>query len=118
MSKLNTVSESIINESEDSYDDYPQAATDNARRALAYKDKEGNPKKCGTEVGWARAHQLANREKISKKTIQRIANFNRHGQNKDNPYDKGCGKLMWDAWGGTEGIEWAIKKIKQIKEQK
>ena len=21
---------------------------------------------------------------------------------------------MWDAWGGTSGVEWAIKKLEQI----
>ena len=23
-------------------------------------------------------------------------------------------RIMWDAWGGTSGIEWAINKLKQI----
>jgi hypothetical protein len=22
--------------------------------------------------------------------------------------------LMWDAWGGTSGVEWAINKLKEI----
>jgi len=43
-----------------------------------------------------------------------MASFKRHQQHKDVPYDEGCGGIMWDAWGGTSGIEWAIKKLEQI----
>jgi hypothetical protein len=30
------------------------------------------------------------------------------------PYSEGCGGLMWDAWGGDAGIEWASRKLEQI----
>lgn len=43
-----------------------------------------------------------------------MASFKRHQQNKDVKYGEGCGGLMWDAWGGIEGIEWAIRKLEQI----
>lgn len=101
-----------------SYSDYPKAATENAKRALKYKEESGNPKGCGTLVGWARANQLAKREAISEDTVKRMASFNRHRQNKDVPYDEGCGGLMWDAWGGTEGVDWAIRKSEQIDKEK
>ena len=101
-----------------SYNDYPQSASNNAKRALNYREESGNPKGCGTPVGWQRANQLANRESLSERTVKRMASFKRHQQNKDVPYEEGCGGLMWDAWGGTSGIEWAIKKSKQIDEDK
>ena len=69
-------------------------------------------------VGWTRARQLANREKISRDTIARMASFKRHQQNKDVPYDEGCGGIMWDAWGGDAGINWAIRKLDQIDNRK
>lgn len=97
---------SIVN---DTYNDYPKAASENACRALKYKDKE--EPKCGTLVGWKRANQLCNKENISLETIGRMASFKRHQQHKDVPYDEGCGGLMWDAWGGDEGIEWALRKM-------
>jgi uncharacterized protein (DUF433 family) len=97
----------------ESYNDYPEAATNNAKRALAYAEKNGWGS-CGTPVGKARANQLANKEPISRDTIARMASFKRHQQNKDVPYSEGCGGLMWDAWGGTDGIEWAIRKLDQI----
>ena len=96
------------------YNDYPQSATTNAKRALKYKDEKGSS--CGTPVGWTRARQLANREALSRETIARMASFKRHQQYKDVPYSEGCGGIMWDAWGGTEGVEWAIRKLKQIDE--
>ena len=94
------------------YNDYPKSASNNAKKALKYRN-ENNPD-CGTPVGWARANQLAKGENISRDTIARMASFKRHQQHKDVPYSEGCGGLMWDAWGGTSGIEWAIRKLKEI----
>lgn len=96
----------------DTYNDYPKSASENACRALKYRDKE-NPD-CGTRVGWTRANQLCNNENISVETIGRMASFSRHQQHKDVPYNEGCGGLMWDAWGGDEGIDWAIRKMEWI----
>ncbi len=96
----------------ETYNDYPKAASNNAKRAIKYKEEKGTT--CGTRVGWTRAGQLARRENISRETIARMASFKRHQQNKDVPYDEGCGGLMYDAWGGTEGVEWAIRKLEQI----
>lgn len=100
------------------YTDYPQSATNNAKKALKYRDESGNPNDCGTRVGWVRANQLANREPISEDTVKRMASFNRHRQHKDVPYTEGCGGLMWDAWGGTSGIDWAIRKSEEIDNMK
>lgn len=97
---------------EETYNDYPEAATNNAKRALKWKEEKGSD--CGTPVGWTRARQLANRERISRDTIARMASFKRHQQWKDVPYEQGCGGIMWDAWGGDAGIEWAIRKLNQI----
>ena len=100
----------------ESYDDYPQAASNNAARAVKYAEENGWGD-CGTAVGKARAHQLANREPISEETIARMSSFRRHQQHKDVPYEEGCGGLMWDAWGGEEGIAWAERKLDQIREE-
>ena len=96
----------------ESYNDYPEGAVNNAKRAVEYKEKNGSS--CGTRVGWTRAGQLARREKISRDTISRMASFKRHQQHKDVPYSEGCGGLMWDAWGGSAGVNWAISKLKEL----
>ena len=99
----------------ETYNDYPESASNNAKKAIKYKEENGSD--CGTQVGWTRARQLANKEKISKETIGRMASFNRHQKNKDVPYDEGCGGIMWDAWGGTSGINWAIKKMESFRNE-
>jgi hypothetical protein len=98
----------------ESYSDYPESAKKAARRALDWVEKNGWGS-CGTAVGKARANQLSKGEAISEETIARMASFARHAQNKDVPYSEGCGGLMWDAWGGTAGIEWASNKLESIR---
>ena len=99
----------------ESYTDYPQSATNAAKRALEWKESHPD-NDCGTRVGLARANQLANRRPISEDTIARMASFKRHQQHKDVPYSEGCGGLVWDLWGGTAGIEWAsrIRRDKNV----
>jgi hypothetical protein len=97
----------------ESYSDYPEGAKNNAKRALAWVEKNGWGT-CGEATGKARANQLAKGEPISRDTIARMASFKRHQQHKDVPYSEGCGGLMWDAWGGSAGVNWAIGKLKEI----
>lgn len=101
----------------ESYTDYPQAATENAKIALRWAEEHGWGD-CGTPVGKQRANQLANREPISEDTISRMAAFERHRQNSKKELGDGCGRLMWLAWGGDEGVEWASRKLKQIRDEK
>jgi len=96
----------------ESYTDYPQSASNNAKKAIEYKEENGSS--CGTQVGWTRARQLADRKPISRDTIARMASFKRHEQHADVPYTEGCGGIMYDAWGGKSGVNWAISKLKQI----
>jgi hypothetical protein len=98
------------------YSDYPKAARNNAKRALKWKKENGSS--CGTSVGWTRAAQLARGASLSRSTIARMASFKRHQQHKDVPYSEGCGGLMWDAWGGSAGVNWAISKLKKIDSEK
>ena len=100
----------------ETYNDYPESAKNAAQRALDWADENGWGS-CGTAVGKQRANQLAKGENISEDTIARMASFARHKQNSDTPYSEGCGGLMWDAWGGTAGIEWASNKLKKIREE-
>lgn len=101
----------------ESYDDYPKAATENAKRALRWAAENGWGD-CGTAVGKMRANQLAKGEAISRDTIARMAAFERHRQNSKGPFTKElCGPLIWAAWGGDEGVDWAQRKLEQIKKE-
>jgi hypothetical protein len=98
----------------ESYTDYPEQATENAKIALRYVEENGWGS-CGTAVGKVRANQLANKEPISEDTISRMASFERHRENSQKELGDGCGRLMWLCWGGDAGIEWAQRKLEQIK---
>ena len=97
--------------------DYPQAAVNNAKRALKYAEENGWGS-CGTPVGRRRASQIASRSNLSDDVIKRVYSFlSRHAQNADVPYDEGCGGLMYDAWGGKSMLPWAKKKVEQMEEK-
>lgn len=114
MNKINQLLDELQSSEElKSYSDYPEGARNNAKRALKWAEENGWGS-CGTDVGKQRANQLANGEAITRDTIARMASFKRHQQHKDVPYSEGCGGLMWDAWGGSAGVNWAISKLKQI----
>lgn len=98
----------------ETFTDYPQSASNNARRAKKWLEENGNPNNCLTNVGRRRMTQLANREPLSRDVVGRMAKFKRHQQHKDVPYDEGCGGIAWDAWGGTSGINWAIRTIERL----
>ena len=114
-----------ISESAETYTDYPESATNNAKKALAWKEKYGRGEvKGGTSVGWTRANQLAKGEALSRDVVARMAQFNRHRKNskvdpkfKSTPW-KDNGYVAWLIWGGTSGVDWAIKKMEQIRNKK
>ena len=102
--------------------DYPQAATDNAKRALAIREEEGTD--CGTPVGWESARIIANKEAITEQRLPRIYSF----LSRAKVYDKGsfkdedgkqiCGSIMYAAWGGDEMHRWAERTLENMEEEK
>jgi hypothetical protein len=97
----------------ESHSDYPQEVKDVAKRVLNWVDKNGWGS-CGTDVGKQRANQLAKGEPLSVSTIHRMYSYlSRHkGDLKSSKsYDDGCGKLMYDSWGGEPALQWAERKI-------
>ena len=107
----------------ESYNNYPQSATNNAKRMIEWREKYGRDVvTAGTDIGWKRASQLANRENISLDVVKRMAQFNRHRENakidpklKDTPW-KDNGYVAWNLWGGTAGVDWAIREVNKLKE--
>ena len=96
-----------------SFSDYPDSVKNNAKRALKWAEENGWGS-CGTGVGKQRANQLANGEAISLATIKRMYSYlSRHAPdlNSSKSYEDGCGKLMYDAWGGKSALSWAKTRI-------
>jgi hypothetical protein len=108
----------------ESYNDYPKEASENACKVLRWIDEYGRDEVDGmTETGLARANQLCNRENISEETIARMAAFERHRKNstiapeyKGTPW-KDKGYVAWLGWGGDAGVEWASRKLEQIRNE-
>lgn len=90
-----------------------------AKRALKWHE-EGKPG--GTQVGLARANQLAKRETLTERTVLRMYSFfSRHEPDKAatgfNSGEEGYpskGRVAWDMWGGDAGYTWSTKKRNQI----
>lgn len=91
----------------------PQTVRSNARRGLELRKKYNRG---GTEVGVARARNLANGDAISYDTIKRMNSFfARHEVDKKG---EGWGKdsagyIAWLLWGGDAGWSWARGIIRQ-----
>ena len=104
----------------ESYSDYPDSVKNNAKAVLKYADENGWGS-CGTSVGKQRANQLAKGEPISLDTIKRMYSYlSRHAGDLDSSkgYGDGCGKLMYDSWGGKSALSWAEAKIKSVEKEK
>lgn len=98
--------------SEDSGFSAPEAARKEAKQGLEWRREHGRG---GTEVGVARARDIARGAKLSEDTIKRmISFFARHEGNKKaegwSPGDSGYpsnGRIAWALWGGDAGRSWA-----------
>lgn len=100
----------------ETYNDYPDSVKNTAQKALDWANENGWGS-CGTQVGKTRANQLANGEPISIETIKRMYSYlSRHKVDlqSSKSYEDGCGKLMYDAWGGEPALAWAERKLNSI----
>ena len=97
----------------ESYSDYPDSVKNNAKAVLKYVEENGWGS-CGTPVGKQRANQLAKGEPISRETVKRMYSYlSRHKVDleRSKGYGDGCGKLMYDSWGGLSALRWAESKV-------
>jgi len=91
---------------------------DTAQRVLDWVEENGWGD-CGTAVGKTRASQLAKGDNISLETITRMFSYlSRHKVDLESSksYDDGCGKLMYDSWGGEAALGWAEREMKKATE--
>lgn len=98
----------------------PQGVQEEARRALEWI-KEGHAGANFTDVGRARASQLANGEGVSRKTLARMKSFlARHAVDSQgkgySPGEAGFpspGRVAYAAWGGKAAKTWVDKLYRQ-----
>lgn len=123
-SLIQAVQKSLIDEMNKSegggYTDYPEEASENAKKVVEWKKKYGDEIKGMTRLGWIQTNQLAKKSPLTTKTVQRIAAFATHQKNvklsdkfAETPW-KDRGYVAWLGCGGTAGIDWAKQKIRDI----
>ena len=97
----------------ESYPDYPDAVSNNAKRGIELNEKVNN--KCATQVGKVRAQQLAKKEPITVETIKRMFSYlSRAGEHYDEGDTEACGTISYLLWGGKAGLRWAGAKLKEL----
>ena len=86
----------------ESYADYPDAVSNNAKRGIELNEKVNN--KCATQVGKVRAQQLAQGKAVTVETVKRMFSYLSRAQEY---YDEGnseaCGTISYLLWGGKAG---------------
>jgi len=97
----------------ESYRDYPDSVSNNAKRGIELNEKGGN--KCATQVGKVRAQQLAQKQPVSVETIKRMYSYLSRAQEYYDEGDKeSCGYISYLLWGGLSGKRWAESKLKEL----
>ena len=101
----------------ESFSDYPQSVSNNAKRGIELNKKVNN--KCATQVGKVRAQQLADRKPISMETIKRMFSYLSRAEEYYKTGDtEACGYISYLIWGGKSAKTWAESKIKQDEKKK
>jgi len=99
----------------ETFKDYPQAVSNNAKRGIELNEKVNN--KCATQVGKIRAQQLAQKENISLQTLKRMYSYLSRAQEYYDEGDKeACGTISYLLWGGKAGLRWSESKLKELGE--
>jgi len=97
----------------ESYSDYPDAVSNNAKKGIELNEKVGN--KCATQVGKVRAQQLAGKEPISVETIKRMYSYlSRAEEYYEEGENEKCGTISFLLWGGLAGKRWSESKLKEL----
>ena len=97
----------------ESYADYPDAVSNNAKRGIELNEKVNN--KCATQVGKVRAQQLAKKEAVTVETIKRMFSYlSRAEEYYDEGDSEACGTISYLLWGGKAGLRWAGAKLREL----
>jgi hypothetical protein len=97
----------------ESYSDYGDGIRNNAKRGIELNEKVGN--KCATQVGKVRAQQIANGEKLSVETIQRMYSYlSRAEAYYDESDMEACGTISYLLWGGKAALSWSRNKLREL----
>lgn len=99
----------------ESYNDYPDAVSNNAKRGRELNEKVNN--KCATDIGKIRSADLEAKRNLSVETIKRMYSYlSRAGEYYDEGNNEACGTISYLLWGGKAGLRWSESKLKELGE--
>ena len=99
----------------ESFSDYPESVSNNAKRGIELNESVNN--KCATQTGKVRAQQLAQGKPISLETIKRMYSYlSRAEEYYDENDTKACGTISYLLWGGKSALSWSRNKLRELGE--
>jgi hypothetical protein len=99
----------------ESYSDYPDAVSNNAKRGRELNEKVNN--KCATDVGKIRSATLEAKKPVSIETIKRMYSYLSRAEEYYKEGDnEACGTISFLLWGGKAGKRWAESNLKELGE--
>ena len=103
----------------ESYTDYPEAAKNAAKSAIARNEKKTTAAKCGTAVGKIRAQQITQGRPLSYETIKRIYSYLSRAESfidkSKSDWREQCSSISYDLWGGAAMLPY-VKKVLRSKD--
>jgi len=100
---LEELKQTLLGEELESFADYPDAVSNNAKRGIELNEKVNN--KCATQVGKVRAQQLAQGKAVTVETVKRMFSYlSRAQEYYDEGNNEACGTISYLLWGGKAGL--------------
>jgi hypothetical protein len=100
----------------ESYTDYPEAAKNAAKSAIAKNEKKTASAKCGTAVGRIRGQQIAQGKPLSLETIKRTYAYLSRAEafidKSKSDWENQCAYISFQLWGSYPMLTWAKKILR------
>jgi hypothetical protein len=95
------------------FNSYPEKTKENVKRALEWQEKMGT--RCVGKAGEVISHAIMDGKPLGPKEIRRLSRFlSKNALHSAKPWGESCEAVAYYAWGGTEMMEWANDKVKEL----
>ncbi len=95
------------------FNSYPEKTKENVKRALEWQEKMGT--RCVGKAGEVISQAIIDGKPLGPKEIRRLSRFlSKNALHSAKPWAESCEAVAYYAWGGTEMMEWANDKVKEL----
>jgi hypothetical protein len=95
------------------FNSYPDKTKENVKRALEWQEKMGT--RCVGKAGEVISQAIIDGKPLGPKEIRRLSRFlSKNALHSSKPWGESCEAVAYYAWGGTEMMEWANDKVKEL----